>query len=280
MNAGRAFQLFILSMFLMPGIALATFTPNPGGVSETVNIGTSLSVSINLEGDPSTYYDLSFQSGGWVGPPFGDLYTYDAFCSFTPPILGPTGTDCTLFVDIGGVGGASTLRPARSLGQQGLAGEISAANVNLPAGVYNDTITLNYSTSSNISGPFTPQTIVIPVTITVVDPNDLDSDGVVNGSDLCPNTPSESRSFGSHHGDRHRNNDGLGGKRARSFEIGRCLVVQGDGVVVHTGGGSDIGCRYLTRQSLLPQGPGGTQRGNLSNASNVYLQHATIGWTE
>ena len=189
MNAGRAFQLFILSMFLMPGIALATFTPNPGGVSETVNIGTSLSVSINLEGDPSTYYDLSFQSGGWVGPPFGDLYTYDAFCSFTPPILGPTGTDCTLFVDIGGVGGASTLRPARSLGQQGLAGEISAANVNLPAGVYNDTITLNYSTSSNISGPFTPQTIVIPVTITVVDPNDLDSDGVVNGSDLCPNTP-------------------------------------------------------------------------------------------
>ena len=85
----------------------------------------------------------------------------------------------------------SSLRPARSLGQQGLAGEISAANVTAPPGVYNDTITLNYQTAPDFEGPgpFTPQTLVIPVVITVVDPNDLDADGVVNGSDLCPNTP-------------------------------------------------------------------------------------------
>ena len=64
MTIGRVFQLFILSMFLMPGITLATFTANPGSVTTTVEGGFSQFVDITLVGDPDTFYDLQFQSGG------------------------------------------------------------------------------------------------------------------------------------------------------------------------------------------------------------------------
>ena len=216
MGAGRVFNLFVFLLLLLPGAASATFTANPGTATATVTVGFSDFATVNLDGDPDTFYGLNQFGGVTSGAVPADLYSYDAFCIGGSEVLGPTGGDCLLDLNIGNVESADgTLRSVRSLDQQGFTGEISASAVTAPPGVYNDTITLNYTTAPNVEGtPGTPtsQTIVIPVSITVVaDPNaDDDADGVINANDLCPNTPVGSTVDGNGCADSQLDDDGDG----------------------------------------------------------------------
>ena len=139
----------VMGALLFSGLALATFTANPGTGTATVTVGFADRLVLDLDGDPDTYYSLSQMGSTTSAAVPAGLYSYTASCFGGAEVLGPTNGDCILDVDV--------------------------PQVTAGPGVYYDTITLNYTTAPNVGGEpgiSTPQTIVIPISITVVaDPN-------------------------------------------------------------------------------------------------------------
>lgn len=139
----------VMGALLFSGLASATFTANPGTGTATVTLGFADRIMLELHGDPDTYYSLSQMGSTTSAAAPTGLYSYTALCSGGAEVLGPAVFDCIL--------------------------DVRVPQVTASPGVYNDTITLNYTTAPNVGGtPGIPtsQTIVIPISITVVaDPN-------------------------------------------------------------------------------------------------------------
>ena len=116
----------VMGALLFSGLASATFTANPGTGTATVTVGFADRLVLDLDGDPDTYYSLSQMGSTTSATVPAGLYRYTASCSGGAEVLGPTGGDCILDVDV--------------------------PQVAASPGVYNDTITLNYTTAPNVGG--------------------------------------------------------------------------------------------------------------------------------